>query len=133
MGSNVKVLEVIHKVLDKYGACSGGFLNISGHNQFAMALEHTLADLYQKPAALCFTSGCNANEKTLKILGSLLPDCVFFSDKLNHSSLISGIQQSRPRKFIWKHDNLFDLEKQLASLPRNYRLRVHLLHVWLVT
>ncbi|KAF2148177.1 tetrapyrrole biosynthesis, 5-aminolevulinic acid synthase [Myriangium duriaei CBS 260.36] len=119
MGSNPKVLSARHTVLDKYGACSGGSRNISDHNQFAVALEDTIADLYSKPAALCFTSGYNANENSLKILGSVLPNCVFFSDELNHSSLIAGTQHSRAPKFIFKHNDLVDLESKLASVPND--------------
>ncbi len=56
MGGNSKVLETMHAVLDRYGACSGGSRNISGHNQFAVSLEATLARLHIKEAALYFSS-----------------------------------------------------------------------------
>ncbi|CCF42676.1 5-aminolevulinic acid synthase HemA, partial [Colletotrichum higginsianum] len=35
MGGNPEVLKTMHDVLDRYGACSGGSRNISGHNRFA--------------------------------------------------------------------------------------------------
>ena len=118
MGSNPKVLETMHSVLDRYGACSGGSRNISGHNQFAISLERTLAQLHCKQAALYFGSGYNANDCALTVLGSQLPDCVFLSDASNHASIIEGIRHSRASKLVWKHNDLGDLEEKLASIPR---------------
>lgn len=107
----------MHSVLDRYGACSGGSRNISGHNQFAMSLERTIANLHCKPAALHFTSGYNANDYALTVLGTQLPECVFFSDASNHASIIEGIRHSRAKKMVWKHNDLEDLETKLASVP----------------
>ena len=118
MGGNLKVLETMHSVYDRYGACSGGSRNIAGHNSFAISLERTLAQLYSKQAALCFGSGYNANDCALTVLGSQLPDCVFLSDASNHGSTIGGIRHSRARKLVWKHNDLGDLEERLASIPR---------------
>ena len=118
MGGNSKVLETMHAILDRYGACSGGSRNISGHNQFAISLEKTIAKLHCKPAALCFTSGFNANDCALTVLGSQLPNCVFFSDISNHSSIIEGIRHSGARKCVWKHNCLQDLEEKLALVPQ---------------
>ncbi|KAL9596090.1 MAG: hypothetical protein Q9219_006038 [cf. Caloplaca sp. 3 TL-2023] len=117
MGGNPEVLKTMHAVLDRYGACSGGSRNISGHNQFAISLERTLAQLHSKPAALCFASGYNANDCALTVLGTQLPDCVFLSDASNHSSIIDGIRHSRAKKLIWKHNDLKDLEDKIASIP----------------
>lgn len=54
MGHNSEVLAPTHRTLDICGAGSGGTRNISGHNQCAIALEKTLADLHGKEAALVF-------------------------------------------------------------------------------
>ena len=115
MGGNPKVIDVMHKVLDKYGACSGGSRNISGNNQFAIKLEKTLAKLHAKSGALYFNSGYTANECALSVLGSQLPGCVIFSDEMNHASMIQGIRQSGAKKSIFKHNDLEDLERKLAT------------------
>lgn len=70
MGSNPEVLKTMHTVLDKYGSCSGGSRNISGHNQFAVSLEKTLAELHGKESALYSTSGYNTNDGALTVLGA---------------------------------------------------------------
>ena len=117
MGRNKHVLNTMHETLDKYGAGAGGTRNISGHNQHAVSLEKTLADLHGKDGALVFTSCYVANDATLATLGSRLPDCVILSDSMNHASMIQGIRHSGAKKMVFKHNDLADLESKLASLP----------------
>lgn len=118
MGGNPKVLSVMHSVLDKYGACSGGSRNISGHNQFAEALEAAIAKLHAKEAALFMNSGYTANTCALTVLGQNISGLVMFSDVSNHASMIDGIRQSGATKMIWKHNDLHDLELKLAMFPK---------------
>ncbi|EXJ79914.1 5-aminolevulinate synthase, mitochondrial [Capronia epimyces CBS 606.96] len=117
MGRNKHVLKAMHETLDMYGAGAGGTRNISGHNQHAVALEKTLADLHGKEGALVFSSCYVANDATLATLGSKLPDCVILSDSMNHASMIQGIRHSGAKKMVFKHNDLADLEAKLASLP----------------
>lgn len=117
MGRNPHVLKTMHETLDMYGAGAGGTRNISGHNQHAMSLEKTLADLHAKEAALVFSSCYVANDATLATLGSKLPNCVILSDSMNHASMIQGIRHSGAKKMVFKHNDVADLEAKLASLP----------------
>lgn len=117
MGGNKEVLAAMHKTLDTYGAGSGGTRNISGHNQHAVELEATLANLHGKEAALMFTSCFVANDATLSTLCSKLPGCTILSDASNHASMIEGIRHAKAEKVIFKHNDLEDLEAKLAALP----------------
>ncbi|TID19513.1 5-aminolevulinate synthase-like protein [Venturia nashicola] len=116
MGRNPQVLKTMHETLDTYGAGAGGTRNISGHNQNAVALEATLAKLHAQEAALVFSSCYVANDATLATLGSKLPNCVIFSDSLNHASMIQGIRHSGAKKLVFKHNDMADLEAKLASV-----------------
>ena len=117
MGRNPHVLKSMHETLDTYGSGAGGTRNISGHNQHAVGLESTIADLHAKEAALVFSSCYVANDATLATLGSKLPDCVILSDSMNHASMIQGIRHSGAKKMVFKHNDVEDLESKLASLP----------------
>ncbi|KAK5111217.1 5-aminolevulinate synthase, mitochondrial [Meristemomyces frigidus] len=119
MGRNQHVLNKMHETLDKYGSGAGGTRNISGHNQHAVSLEKTLADLHAKEASLVFSSCYVANDATLATLGSKFPDCVILSDSMNHASMIQGIRHSGATKMVFKHNDVEDLENKLASLPRD--------------
>lgn len=119
MGSHPVVTEAMHSTIDKYGAGAGGTRNIAGHNLHALQLEATLADLHRKDAALVFTSCFVANDATLTLLGKKLPNCVYFSDEMNHASMIEGIRHSGAEKVIWKHNDLADLEAKLSKYPKS--------------
>ncbi|KAJ7283923.1 pyridoxal phosphate-dependent transferase [Mycena rebaudengoi] len=77
-----------------------------------------LATLHRKPAALVFSSCYVANDATLSTLGAKLPDCVFFSDTMNHASMIQGMRHSGAKRVLFKHNDMADLETKLKAYPK---------------
>ncbi|TEB35396.1 5-aminolevulinate synthase [Coprinellus micaceus] len=118
MGNNPVVLETMHRTLDKYGHGAGGTRNIAGNGAMHLALENELANLHRKSAALVFSSCYVANDATLSTLGSKLPGCVYFSDSMNHASMIQGMRHSGAKRVIFKHNDLEDLENKLKQYPK---------------
>ncbi|MGN6486667.1 MAG: 5-aminolevulinate synthase [Devosia sp.] len=118
MGQHDKVIGAMQETAAKLGAGAGGTRNISGTNRPLVELERSLADLHRKEAALVFTSGFVSNEASIATIARLLPDCIIFSDQLNHASMIQGVRQSGMQKQIFRHNDVAHLRELLAAVDR---------------
>jgi 5-aminolevulinate synthase len=115
MGQHPTVLAAMHEAIDRCGAGAGGTRNISGTHVYHAALEAELADLHGKEGALVFSSGFVSNETTLETLAKLLPGLIFYSDALNHASIIAGIRHSGAEKRIFRHNDADHLARLMAA------------------
>jgi len=119
MGQNEAVIAALCDTARNMGSGAGGTRNISSTNHPLVELEHELADLHGKEAALVFTSGFISNEASISTIARLLPDCLILSDELNHSSMIEGVRRSGSEKRIFRHNDLNHLEELLRAADPN--------------
>ena len=119
MGQHPAVLAAMHEAIDAVGAGSGGTRNISGTTHYHVELEEEIADLHGKKAALLFTSAYVANDATLSTLLKLIPGAIVFSDEKNHASMIEGIRRGQCQKYIFRHNDVADLEAKLKTCPKS--------------
>jgi 5-aminolevulinate synthase len=117
MSQHPKLIDALTRTAARTGIGAGGTRNIAGTNRPLVELEHELADLHDKAAALVFTSGYVSNQTGIASIARLIPDCLILSDELNHNSMIEGVRQSGMDKKIWRHNDLVDLERLLAAEP----------------
>ncbi|WP_444994973.1 8-amino-7-oxononanoate synthase [Aliikangiella sp. IMCC44359] len=102
---------------ERYGFGSGASHMICGHQQAHENLEIALAEFIQRDAALTFTCGYMANLAIIQSLSS--KNDVIIADKLNHASLIDGVQLSQAASQRYPHCDLTALETRLKKSSQN--------------
>ncbi len=120
LASHPQVVEALREGASLYGAGSGASHLISGHSHAHDRLEELLATFLSphlpSARALYFSTGYMANLGLLSALASTAAgDICFFSDKLNHASLIDGIRLSREPFQIYAHADMADLSLKLSA------------------
>lgn len=116
-GQNDEAILKAKEALDTYGLGAGGTRNISGTSHILIELEKEIAKLHGKESALSFVSGYVSNDATIQALAKILPDLVIFSDTKNHTSIITGIRNSRATKEVFRHNDMLHLEELLKKYP----------------
>jgi 5-aminolevulinate synthase len=115
MGQHPKVVGAMVETATRVGTGAGGTRSIAGTNHPLVELEHELADLHGKDAALVFTSGYVSNQTGIATIAKLIPNCLILSDALNHNSMIEGIRQSGCERLVFRHNDVAHLEELLRA------------------
>jgi len=90
---------------------------VSGYTPYHERTEAFLQKTFAAPSALIFSSGFTAN---LGVIGALGP-IEFYSDELNHASLIDGLRLLRTNTRIYRHNDLNHLEELLKKSKSPHR------------
>ena len=86
---------------------------ICGYTEAHASLEEELARLKGTESALLFPTGFQANLGLLTALGS--PETSFFSDALNHASIIDGCRLAKGDVRVYAHRDMTSLETLLKQ------------------
>lgn len=90
---------------------SSGSRLLAGNDSFTEKLEEEIADFHQSEAALMYNSGYDANIG----LFSCLPQRgdTIISDEYIHASIIDGIRLSHAQRYVFRHNDIENLEQKL--------------------
>ncbi len=108
-----RLKRAAQEAVERYGCGSGGSRLTTGTLPLHTKLEEELAAFKGTEAALLFDTGYMANVGILSALGQ--KGAVFFSDELNHASIIDGCRLSRAKTVVYRHSDMQDLEEKLAA------------------
>lgn len=123
LAADARLKDAAKSAIDRYGAGSGASRLITGTLPPHRALEMHLAQFKGTEDALVWATGYMANLGTIAaIVGK--GDAVF-SDELNHASIVDGCRLSKADIFVYRHNDMSDLEAKIAQAgPRRRRLAV---------
>lgn len=113
LAADPALVAAAHAALDQCGVGAGAAHLITGHHRFHHDFEAAFARFVGKPAALLFTTGYLANLGVLTALVGRHGEV--FGDKLNHASLVDATQLSGASFTRYRHNDLAQLESQLAA------------------
>jgi len=102
------------KAIEEQGTGTTGSRMANGSFAAHVALERELADFFQMPYGMVFSTGYAANLGTLTAL--LKPGDTVLLDADAHASLYDGCQMSGADIFRFRHNDVVSLEKRLQRL-----------------
>ncbi|CDE88986.1 TPA: 8-amino-7-oxononanoate synthase [Candidatus Gastranaerophilales bacterium HUM_20] len=104
---------------DKYSFGSASARLLTGTLPVYKELEKLISRLFKTDKTLLFNSGYHANVGINSSLAS--GGDVIFSDKLNHASIIDGMQLSKAKFFRYRHNDMENLENFLIKERKNFK------------
>jgi 8-amino-7-oxononanoate synthase len=109
-----KVKEAAMEAIRQYGTGCAGSPFLNGTLRIHLECQERLADFTQKPAALLFSTGFQAN---LGAISSLVARNGFvITDSLDHASIIDGARLAFGKMVKFRHNSAADLDRVLGGL-----------------
>nr|WP_297342138.1 8-amino-7-oxononanoate synthase [uncultured Fibrobacter sp.] len=104
-----------------WGTGSGGARLTTGNKTPHQELEEFIAKFKGEESAITFNTGYMANVGTISALCS--KSDFIFSDELNHASIIDGIRLSRAKCYVYKHNDMADLQRVISTAKAEFSTR----------
>lgn len=112
-----KVRQAAEEAIRKFGTSCTGSRFLNGTLELHEQLERELAAWVGKEAALVFSTGMQTNLGTISALVGR--GDVVILDKDDHASIVDGARLSWGETKRFRHNDMEDLERVLASVPDN--------------
>ena len=106
-----KVKEAAKKAIDKYGTGCAGSRFLNGTLDIHIELEERLAQLVNKEAALCYSTGFQVNQGVISCV-ACRSDYVLL-DELDHASIFEGSRLTYAKVLKFAHNDMSDLERKI--------------------
>jgi len=113
LSSHPKVIEAAHKTLDTWGYGMSSVRFICGTQDIHKQLEQKIAKFLGTEDSILYAACFDANGGVFEPLFD--KECAILTDALNHASVIDGIRLCKAQRFIFKHNDMKDLEEKLKE------------------
>ncbi|ORX77232.1 hypothetical protein BCR32DRAFT_248107 [Anaeromyces robustus] len=125
LNQDPRMKEAAFKAIEQYGLSPLGSAPFGGLTNLHEKLGYRLAKIYGLPYGIT-TSGATLANMTIIPLIVGAKDFVF-SDELNHTTIIDGIDLSKARLIKYKHNDMEDLERNVKMIHEKFPDRVKLI------
>lgn len=121
LASDPDVIAAAQAALQKWGFGLASVRFICGTQTIHLELEQQLSSFLGTENSILYSSCFDANGGLFETLTN--EQDAIISDQLNHASIIDGIRLSKAQRFVYRHLDLDDLDRQLAA-AKNCRRRI---------
>lgn len=113
LANEPRVRQAATRAIEEWGVGMGSVRFICGTQVLHKQLENTISGFYDADDTILYSSCWSANEACLTTLtGS---EDAIVSDELNHASIIDGVRLAKAKRYVYKHNDLSDLEAKLKQ------------------
>ncbi len=121
LSSHPKVIEAAHDALNTHGYGMSSVRFICGTQDIHRQLEQKIADFFHTDGTILYAACFDANGGLFEPL--FTKDDAIITDALNHASIIDGIRLCKASRYIYKTNDMADLEAKLKE-AKDARYRV---------
>jgi 8-amino-7-oxononanoate synthase len=109
-----QVQKAAQDAVDRYGVATCGSRFLNGTLDIHVEMEEELASFMNKEAALTFSTGFQTNQGIISTL--IGRGDAIVTDRMVHASIIDACRLSYGDVYKYKHNDMEDLERQLATI-----------------
>lgn len=113
LSSHPRVIEAAKRTIDKYGYGMSSVRFICGTQTIHKELEARISEFLGTEDAILYAAAFDANGGVFEPL--LGKEDAIISDQLNHASIIDGVRLCKAQRFVFKHNDMNDLEEKLKE------------------
>lgn len=113
LSSHPRVIEAAKKTIDSHGFGMSSVRFICGTQDIHKKLEKKIAEFVGTEDAILYAAAFDANGGVFEPL--LGKEDAIISDQLNHASIIDGVRLCKAQRFVYKHNDMADLEEKLKE------------------
>jgi glycine C-acetyltransferase len=113
LSSHPKVIQAAREALDTHGYGMSSVRFICGTQDIHKILEKKLSDFFHTEDTILYSSCFDANGGVFEPLFG--KEDAILTDALNHASIIDGIRLCKATRYIYKNNDMEDLEAKLKE------------------
>jgi len=113
LSSHPRVIEAAKKTIDNYGYGMSSVRFICGTQSIHKELEAKISEFLGTEDTILYAAAFDANGGVFEPLFG--KEDAIISDQLNHASIIDGVRLCKAQRYVYKHNDMADLEEKLKE------------------